>query len=52
MRNMFAIGIAAVVAATAPAADLISLEGSLQPLVEGFNADKGKLRFVTILSPT
>lgn len=49
---MFAIGIAAVVAATAPAADLISLEDSLQPLINRFNADKSKVRLVTILSPT
>ncbi len=30
----------------------ISLEGSLKPLVERFNAAKGKHRFVALLSPT
>lgn len=33
-------------------AALTSLNDSLEPLVDAFNADKGKLRFVTILSPT
>lgn len=33
-------------------AALTSLNDSLTPLIDAFNADKGKLRFVTILSPT
>lgn len=31
---------------------LTSLEKSLQPLRDRFNEHKGKLRFVTLLSPT
>ena len=32
--------------------EMVSLDDSLKPLIDAFNADKGKLRFVTILSPT
>ncbi len=31
---------------------LIRLDDSLQPLIEAFNRNKAKHRFVTILSPT
>ncbi len=31
---------------------IISLADSLQPLQEHFNRNTGKLRFVTLLSPT
>ena len=31
---------------------LISLQDSIQPLVDRFNAGKHKLRFVALLSPT
>jgi hypothetical protein len=31
---------------------LVSLDDSLDPLIEAFNRGASKLRFVTILSPT
>lgn len=31
---------------------LFYLADTLQPLIDRFNADKGKLRFVALLSPT
>ena len=34
------------------ASRMVSLSDSIGPLVDQFNADKGKLRLVTLLSPT
>ncbi len=34
------------------ASRMVSLSDSIEPLVDQFNADKGKLRLVTLLSPT
>lgn len=31
---------------------LIQLDDTMQPLIEAFNRDKSKYRFITILSPT